>query len=558
MEKVKCYAYTRVSTAIQVEGYSLDAQKEKLKKYAEAFDMQIVKEYSDEGRSGKNLEGRPQFRQMLQDIEDRKDDVSFVLVFKLSRFGRNAADVLYSLQTMQDYGVNLICTDDGIDSSKESGKLLISVLSAVSEIERENIRSQTMAGREQKAREGRWNGGYAPYGYELIDGKLVISKTEAEHVRLIFEKYVNTSMGATAVAEWLVLNGYEKTIRKNGTLPNFSPDFIKKVLDNPVYCGLIAYGRRKTEKIEGKRNAFHVVRKKEFPTYKGIHEAIVSEEMWHAAQEKRKATSGKWVKKHALDHEHLLSGILKCPVCGTAMYGNVNRKKKKDGTHYKDYFFYMCKHRIMVDGRPCPYKRQWAQYKIDFAVEEIISQLVHNPRFEEAIKGKIDAQVDTVELETELENITKTIKSRRIASLRVGEDMDNLNVDDKLYDLKRQNMQLRLDNLYDEILLYENKRSEVEQRILNIREKKIKSESVYDLLLYFDKLYARFSDVEKKSFLKLFVESVEIFSEEQADGRILKAINFNFPIFFNGKEIEGLSWDKEGHVETVVLLQKVI
>ena len=76
---------------------------------------------------------------MLEDIEADKDGVSYVLVFKLSRFGRNAADVLNSLQLMQDFGVNLICVEDGIDSSKDSGKLMISVLSAVAEIERENI-----------------------------------------------------------------------------------------------------------------------------------------------------------------------------------------------------------------------------------------------------------------------------------------------------------------------------------------------------------------------------------------------------------------------------------
>ena len=166
-KKQKCYIYTRVSTAIQVDGYSLEAQKDKLRKYAEFQDYTIAGEYSDEGFSGKNIQGRLDFQRMLQDIQDRKDDLDYVLVFKLSRFGRNAADVLNSLQLMQDFGVNLICVEDGIDSSKDAGKLMISVLSAVAEIERENIRTQTMAGREQKAREGRWNGGFAPYGYCL-------------------------------------------------------------------------------------------------------------------------------------------------------------------------------------------------------------------------------------------------------------------------------------------------------------------------------------------------------------------------------------------------------
>lgn len=93
----KCYIYTRVSTSMQVDGYSLDAQKDKLHKYADYQDMIIAGEYSDEGKSGKSVEGRPQFQQMLQDIESGKDNVDYVLVFKLSRFGRNAADALSSL-----------------------------------------------------------------------------------------------------------------------------------------------------------------------------------------------------------------------------------------------------------------------------------------------------------------------------------------------------------------------------------------------------------------------------------------------------------------------------
>ena len=79
----------------------MDAQKDKLRKYAEFQDMEIVGESSDEGHSGKNIKGRQEFMRMLNDIEDGKDGVDFVLVFKLSRFGRNAADVLSSLQLMQ-------------------------------------------------------------------------------------------------------------------------------------------------------------------------------------------------------------------------------------------------------------------------------------------------------------------------------------------------------------------------------------------------------------------------------------------------------------------------
>ena len=85
-KKIKCDIYTRVSTTMQVDGYSLDAQKEKLKRYAEFQNMEIVNEYSDEGKSGKSVEGRSEFQRMLDNIENGTDEVQFVLVFKLSRF----------------------------------------------------------------------------------------------------------------------------------------------------------------------------------------------------------------------------------------------------------------------------------------------------------------------------------------------------------------------------------------------------------------------------------------------------------------------------------------
>ena len=119
-KRTNFYIYTRVSTSMQVDGYSLDAQREKLRGYAAYQEMTVVGEYSDEGFSGKNIQGRMEFRRMLEDIQTQKDSVDYVLVFKLSRFGRNAADVLNSLQLMQDYGVNLICVETVMALSKLS------------------------------------------------------------------------------------------------------------------------------------------------------------------------------------------------------------------------------------------------------------------------------------------------------------------------------------------------------------------------------------------------------------------------------------------------------
>ena len=82
-------------------------------------------------------------------------------------------------------------------------------------------------------------------------------------------------------------------------------------------------------------------------------------------------------------------------------------------------------------------------------------------------------------------------------------------------------------------------------------------EKVYQFLPYFDKLYDKFTDLEKKEFLSSFVEQVDIYEQEQLDGRFLKHIKFRFPVYFNGSEIEELSWDNESTVETVCCLHRV-
>lgn len=310
-EGKRCVLYPRVSTEMQVEGYSLEGQKNSLKRFAAREEMQIVNIYEDAGKSGKSIEGRPAFKQMLADIENGME-IDYVLVYKLSRFGRNAADILNSLEFIQSYGVNLLCIEEGIDSSQTSGKLLISVLSAVAEIERENIIEQTMNGRREKARQGEWNGGFAPYGYYLKDNHLFIEESEAEAVRIIYDKFANSNIGLAGVAKYLNLQGIKKKVRDNGKLELWSSSIIRMILDNPVYCGKIAYGRRSREKVKGTKNQFKAVRKKDYILENGKHEVIISEELWQKVQQKRILTGVKNESKIGRDRAHLLTGILKC------------------------------------------------------------------------------------------------------------------------------------------------------------------------------------------------------------------------------------------------------
>lgn len=271
---------------------------------------------------------------------------------------------------------------------------------------------------------------------------------------------------------------------------------------------------------------------------------------------KRQETGVLQVKTHSLEHEHILSGIIKCPVCGSGMYGNVNRKKHPDGGYYKDYFYYACKHRKLVDGHRCTYKRQWNEDRINAAVEEIIRKFVKNPKFEQEIRKQIGSSIDTSELDKEYDGLKDRLSQTTGAKNRLADQMNHLSVSDKNYDKKYNDMQERLDKLYDEITDIEDAMEEVETRLYNIRQDKISEDNVYQFLLFFDKLYDKFTDLEKKTFLKSFLSDVFIYEEEQKDGRILKGLRFKFPIYMNGRNVLGVDWDNESTDETVCLLSK--
>ncbi len=555
-DKTSVYLYTRVSTAMQVDGYSLDAQKAKMKAFCEFNNYDIAGEYEDAGISGKSIENRIEFNRMMDDIKTGKDDVSYVLVFKLSRFGRNAADTLNSLQVMQDFGVNLICVEDGLDSSKDSGKLMISVLSAVAEIERENIRVQTMEGRMQKAREGKWNGGFAPYGYKLVDGALVINEEEAVAIRTIFDLNVNHNMGAAGIARYLDTHGISKVARQNGKSPIFSASLVKRIIQNPVYCGKIAYGRRRTEKVHGTRNDYHLVHHDDYILVDGQHEGIVSEELWEEAQIIREANAEKYKRHNRVENEmvHLLTGIVKCPVCGAGMYANKTTKRKSDGTFYKHFYYYGCKHRRSDRGYKCDYKKQINEELLDAAVIEAISTVVKNKKCADFMRSKINSKVDVADLDAELEALNKQLRQLNSRRDIILGDIDNLDVEDRHYQRRKTDLENSLYKVYDKI-------DDIESLIIDARAKKktliadkMSTDNIYKSIIYMDKFFEKMNPEERREFIEQLISEVNVYQDRTPEGQWLKSIKFRLPLLEKDMEI---SLDNGTHIETVVLLTKV-
>jgi site-specific DNA recombinase len=275
--------------------------------------------------------------------------------------------------------------------------------------------------------------------------------------------------------------------------------------------------------------------------------------MWQAAQVKLLAQAKRYehVNKSSDTRTHLLSGIVKCPICGAGMYGNKCIKHKKDGTKYKDFFYYGCKHRSMTRGNKCDYRKQIREELLDDAVAEIICKLVSNPKFASMMQEKIDRKVDTKEIDQEIANYEKQLRQSYSVKSKLMDEIDTLDPDDRHYIKRKVDLDDRLYRMYDKIEEYELQLIAARAKKQSIEAEKLTGDNIYKVLIYFDKLYSKMSDVEKRQMMEALVSEIQIYEERQPNGQWLKSIKFKLPIIEQDMEI-GL--DNDECVETVCLL----
>ena len=133
------------------------------------------------------------------------------------------------------------------------------------------------------------------------------------------------------------------------------------------------------------------------------------------------------------------------------MYGNKSVKHKADGSKYKDFFYYGCKHRNMTRGHKCDYKKQIHEELLDAAVAEVITKLVSNPKFAALMQQKISMKVDTTAIEQEITNYEKQLRQSYSVKSRLIDEIDTLDPDDKHYIKRKADLDDRLYKMYDKI-----------------------------------------------------------------------------------------------------------
>ena len=350
---MRAVGYRRVSMREQVDGFSLDAQDNNIRKFAAERGWDVIQVYTDAGISAKKDSQRPQLTQLMEDAKAGHFDV--IIVDKIDRFYRHLNGLLNALDQLNNHNVTFVSVQERLDFTTPWGKLTLTMLGMLAEIYIDNLRQETRKGKMQRARDGLWNGNI-PFGYcrglcsrcedtngpgycpevgkpDKGDGKTMVEHPIDGHiVRMAFDLYLNGSKGDVRVAEKLnqlrftLPDGSERAYRSKG-IPGgknpgpFTKDFVRGLLTRVLYTGKIAYyGRGRKRKIEA--------------LYPGKHPALISEETFQALQDLRQIAGTIGRSKFGNDARiYPLTGIIFCGSCGWPMRGTMWGKL---GSAYKD------------------------------------------------------------------------------------------------------------------------------------------------------------------------------------------------------------------------------
>ena len=302
--------YIRVSTQEQVqEGYSIEAQTDRLSNYCKAKDWNIYHIYTDGGFSGSNM-NRPAMQKLIDDIKNHRIDC--VLVYKLDRLSRSQKDTLFLIEDLfLRNNVEFVSMNENFDTSTPFGRATIGILSVFAQLEREQIKERSAMGRTERAKNGYWHGGgFTPFGYNYVNGDLIIDEFQAMQVKEAYKMYLD-NVSIYQITN--ILNEKYKQIDHEST--------VRSILTTPLYKGVIQWNGN---------------------TYQGKHEPIIDELTYAKVEKKYKSTQwqrGKGSMRRPYQVSQLLSSLMYCENCGARYFAKGNYSGHGDKKRYYPYYY---------------------------------------------------------------------------------------------------------------------------------------------------------------------------------------------------------------------------
>lgn len=329
-------AYIRVSTDEQADkGNSLHEQRERLSAYCTAMGWAQPIFFEDDGYSAKDMR-RPAAQKMISMVE--KNEFDIVLTSKLDRMSRNLLDMLQLVNLLNEHDCNYVSASEGFDTSTAVGRMVLQLLAAFAEFERERISERVKDNMMSLARNTDKALGKPCFGYDVVDGKYEINEDEAQVIE-VMAQIVEQGHGYRMVAKILNEKGFVTKKGKPWDQMN-----VKRVINNPMICGTFVFNARKH------KNGKTVMRDKdEWVVKENNHQPIIDKDRHQKIL--AMLSSRKPARKHADSETYLLSGLIKCGHCGKNMKGNTSRVRRKNGSY--DYYRYLCSSYVL--GYGCKY-----------------------------------------------------------------------------------------------------------------------------------------------------------------------------------------------------------
>jgi site-specific DNA recombinase len=390
---MRCILYRRVSTDMQAEeGFSLDAQKQRLLAYAESQGWTVVDDYCDDGYSAKNID-RPQMKRLIQDVKEKKFDI--ILVYRLDRFVRSVLDLHELLQLLDKHDVKFKSSTEIFDTTSATGRLFITLIATLAQWERETIAERVHMGMLKKVEQGQRNGAPAPYGYNLVDGKLLKNEEESKWVSYIFSRY--GSVGSQTIAK--ELNSMGLRTKKGEIWSDFSVRYIMK---NPIYSGAVRWNYETSSKGKRKKTGEETVTN----FLQLDFEPLVTEDVFETTN---KLLAKRSVQAFRSDNFYPFSGVAKCEKCGYGFTGA--SKTLKNGNIHR---FYKCRGRISFGT--CD-----AQAISEEVIESSFLDLLKLAETELDVGDSRDQKLNSIEIEKLLLNLAR--KKERTKELYIDGDI---------------------------------------------------------------------------------------------------------------------------------------
>lgn len=494
--------YTRVSTEEQAkEGFSLKAQEDLLRKYAQSRGYKVHDVYCDDGYSGKDY-NRPEIQRLFRDMYIGKFNA--VLVKPVDRVSRRMSDISKLLDdVLLPNNCRLLVSDNNLDSAELSGTMFINFLGTFAQYERSLIIDRVKTGMTKRAELGLWNGGVV-LGYDLVNKCLAINEGEAEIVRRIF-KLRAEGRGYKSIAGMLNEGGYRT---KHDNL--FGITAIKTILENPVYIGKCKWGRRRdwnTKRRKGVTEDFILV--------DGIHEPIITFELWANAQSISQMNRESASKNRNFHGEFVLSGILRCPQCGAGTVMSKSKKRDKSGYH----LYYMCQ-AFHSKGKKSCNSNLIVKERIESKVIQTVKELIRNEDIVEDVFKKIAREKDEDETDTKsgLKAISKRLSTQKIHLDKLTKDYFEERISPELYTELSQRIR-------GEVVALQSQKNQLEQKCdSHALRSIITKEDVIDALINFNSLYDNATYEEKKSLIRAIIKKIEV----EPNRKDIKRITFWF------------------------------